>query len=253
MSFLDRILNKAREPFKLVKGKPDEELISGNEIGEQIKIYDLICPLRYDILIRADFIDFLAKNDYLSENDLDAIIKAAPAQRYQTWFREIAYRRRNPEHSHDENHFRERFYQRVRKVQELWKSINANGFDYNQPIRLKSGEVIREVNGKSFETRFYAGDGCHRIACLWVMGKEVIEPEEYEVAMSEEFIPLDNTAVLLDKLSISMSDYLNFISQGYCRGHIFDNAEQVLAYVGRHSPDRLEELKNVFRYDLSHL
>ena len=180
-------------------------------------------------------------------------IEAPAAQRYQTWFREIAYRRRNPAHSHNEAHFQERFHQRISNVQALWKSMKSKGFDYTQPVRLKSGEVIREVNGKSFDTRFYAGDGCHRIACLWITGKDFLEPEEYEVVMSEEFTPLDNTAVLLDKLSIPAADYLAFISRGYCEGQEINSADEALAYVEEHHPDRLEELKNVFRHDLSHL
>jgi hypothetical protein len=253
MSLFSQLFLNLKGKIKRGKKKSGERLVSGTEIGERIKVYDLICPLRYDIQIRGEFIRFLAENSYLSEDDVDVILEAPAAQRYQTWYRDIAYRRRNPAHSHDENHFREHFRKRVRNVQELWKSMSTKGFDYSHPIRLKSGEVIREVNGKSFETRFYAGDGCHRIACLLIMGKEVLEPKEYEVIISQEFSPLDNTAVLLDKLSISMSDYLSFISQGYCGGHKIESAEQALAYVERLCPNRLEELKNVFRYDLGRI
>ena len=253
MSFFSQLFLNKKGKSNTDKKKSGERLVAGAEIGERIKIYDLICPLRYDIQIRGEFIRFLAENNYLSGDDIEVILEAPAAQRYQTWYREIAYRRRNPAHSHDENHFREHFRKRVSNVQELWKSMSAKGFDYSQPIRLKSGEVIHEVNGKSFKSRYYAGDGCHRIACLVIMDKEVLEPEEYEVAISQEYSPLDNTAVLLDKLSISMSDYLDFISQGYCGGHKIESAEQALAYVERLCPDRLEELKNVFRYDLGRI
>ena len=131
--------------------------------------------------------------------------------------------------------------------------MNAKGFDYSQPVRLRGGELVFEVNGKSFDTLFYAGDGCHRIACLWIMGKDFLEPEEYEVAMRKEFTPLDNTAVLLDKLSIPEADYLSFISRGYCDGQEINSADEALTYVEKHHPERLDELKNVFQHDLSHL
>lgn len=253
MSYLSHLIQKFKGTAVADKNKSQESLVPGSEIGERIKIYDLICPLRYDILVRAEFIRFLVENDYLSEGDIDNILTAPAAQRYQTWFREIAYRRRHPAHSHDENHFRERFRQRVRKVQALWKSIKTKGFDYSQPIRLKSGDVIKEINGKSFATRIYAGDGCHRIACLWIMGKDMLDPEEYEVATSKNYQPLDNTAVLLEKLSIPMADYLSFISRGYCEGKEINSADEILDYVEKFHPDRLEELKNVFRYDLSRI
>jgi len=253
MSLFSRIILGLKGKAVTGNRKPGERLVAGSEIGERIKIYDLICPLRYDIQVRADFIRFLVDNNYLSEKDMDIILHAPAAQRYLTYFREIPYRRRNPAHSHDEEHFRERFRQRVIKVQDLWKSVSSRGFDHSQPVRLRSGDVIQEVNGKSFATRYYAGDGCHRIACLWIMGKESLEPEEYEVAMTDVFQPLDNTAVLLDMLSIPLVDYLSFISRGYCDGREINSADQALAYVKEFKPDRLEELKNVFRYDLSHI
>lgn len=229
-----------------------EKRISGVEIGEQVKIYDLVCPLRYDILVRANFIALLAENDALSASDLGNLLEYPAVRAYQTWLKEVEVRRFFPEIYHDENRIRERFYERVQNVQKLWKSMCSRGFDYSHPIKLKSGKLVREVNGKTVGASIFAGDGCHRIACLLVMGKSVLEPNEYEVTLSAELQPIDNTKILLEKLPISMSDYLSFISCGYCGGRPIVNADEILAYVEEHSPHRLAELKIILQHDIIH-
>jgi hypothetical protein len=253
MSTLSSLINKIKNSLHSVGGRLDDGTITGHEIGERIRIYDLVCPIRYDILVRVEFIRFLVENDYLSSNDIDVILEAPAAQRYRTWFKEIPFRGRYPEYYDDDTHIREPLYLRIRKTQELWKSMSSKGFDHTQPIKLRSGELVHSINEKTFKTRFYAGDGCHRIACLLVMGREWLEPEEFIVALGKELHPRDNTAILLDKLPISMSDYLSFISRGYCGGCALVSPDEALAYVKVHSTDRLTELKNVFRHDLKHL
>lgn len=240
---LDAVLRAFRRRF-------NEKRISGFEIGKRIRIYDVICPLRYDILVRVDFIEFLGKNKQLSATDMGAILDNPSARAYESWFREVAIRRFLPEIYHDDVQVRERFIERVRGVKELWESISSIGFDVAHPIRLRSGNSIQEVNGKRVGTSVFAGDGCHRIACLVVMGKEFLEPAEYEVALSAKFQPLDNTAILIDALPITMPDYLSFISRGYCRGRALATANEALAYVEEHDPGRLGELNSVFQHDL---
>ncbi len=253
MSFSSLLIRKAKGLPRAVRRRWQETHVSGLEIGQRIRIYDLVCPLRYDISVRADFIRFLVDNAYLSTADFDAISEHPATKAYYTWFKEVAVRRFLPEIYHDDNRVHERFYERFMNVQALWASMRSQGFDHTYPVRLTSGNLVHEVNGKTVDTSFFAGDGCHRIACLLVMGKDVLEPEEYEVVSRAELRPLDNTALLLDKIPISMSDYLSFISRGYCGGRRLASADEALIYVEEHSPDRFAELKNVFRYDLDHL
>ena len=230
-----------------------EKRVSGLEIGERIKIEDLVCPLRYDILVRVDFISFLADNDGLSTSDFRTLLETPVARAYQTWFKEVFVPQVLPEIYHDDDQIRKHFYARVENARNLWESMSTQGFDYQHPISLRSGSLVQEVNGKTFDTSFYAGDGCHRIACLLVMGRKYLEPKEYEVVTRPELHPVDNTAILLEKLPISMSEYLSFISRGSCEGRTLAAAVDALAYVEQNSPSRLAELKRVFRHDLVHL
>lgn len=253
MSLLPSLGSKINRWLLRVRRRWMGNLVSGVEIGKQIRIYDIVCPLRYDILVRANFIELLSKNDKILESELEEILEHRAAQSYAVWFREVCIKRFAPEIYHDKNLVRQRFAIRVEKTKRLWESISLNGFDSAHPIRLRSGKSILGVNGKSVSEPFFAGDGCHRIACLLVMGKKYLEPKEYEVALSTEFQPFDNTALLIDKLPITVSDYLTFISRGYCEGQTLATANEAVAYLEKHDPDRLTELKNILEYDLIRL
>ena len=80
----------------------------------------------------------------------------------------------------------------------------------------------------------------------------MLEPGEYVVALSAIVHPLDNTQILLEKLPISVADYLSFISHGYCDGHTMNSIDQIVGYVREHNPDRLAELKSVLNSDLAY-
>lgn len=253
MSFSSTLGRKINSLRAAVRRRGFEKRISGLEIGKQVRIYDIVCPLRYDILVRAEFIEFLANNDGLLATAREAILESPAARAYEVWFREVAILRFSPEIYHDGNQVRQRFAIRVEKTKRLWESISLNGFDSAHQIKLRSGKSILEVNGKSVSGPFFAGDGCHRIACLLVMGKKYLEPKEYEVALWPKFQPLDNTALLIDKLPITVSDYLTFISRGYCEGQTLATANEAVAYLEKHDPDRLTELKSILEHDLIRL
>jgi hypothetical protein len=248
-----RFLGRLRRLRRNVQRRWHEKRVSGLEIGQQLRIYDLVCPLRYDILVRAEFIRLIAANDNLMADENSEIVRSQAAHDYEVWFREVEILRFFPELYHDEQQIRARLAMRVQNLKKLWESISSRGFDAAHPIRLRGGESIMEVNGKSVSGPYFAGDGCHRIACLIVMGKEYLEPEEYEVALSTKFQPLDNTAILLDKLPVTRQDYLSFISRGYCGNQSFASENDILADLEKHNPGRLDELKSILRHDLSRL
>ena len=247
ISLLNRKLGGARD---FVRRRLHERIIPGREIGERIKIYDLVYPLRYDILVRADFIRFLAENEQLPTSDIGMMLEHPAARAYQAWFKEVAVRRFSSEIYNDHLLVQERFRERVEKVRRLWESITSQGFDHSTPVRLGGGRDIIDVNGKIIDASYFAGDGCHRTACLLVMGKAVLEPEEYEVLWTPTFRPLDNTAILIEKLPIGMAVYLSYISDAYCEGRPLATAEDLMTDVREHSPAKLTEVESVLRHDL---
>ena len=227
--------------------------VSGDELGKRIRIFDIVCPLRYDILVRAEFIELLAKNEELLASELEELLEHRAARSYAVWFREVCIKRFASEIYDDKKLVRQRFVIRVEKTKRLWESIHLTGFDAAHPITLRSGKSILQVNGKKIGASLFAGEGCHRIACLLVMGKKYLEPNEYRVAIQSKFQPLDNTALLLDKLPISVADYLQFISRGYCAGQTLATPNEAVAYLEENDSDRLPELKSIFEHDLIRL
>ena len=253
MHYSTLLVRKIKNIINAIDRRLYEKRISGVDVGEQIRIYDLVCPLRYDILIRANFISLIAHSQDVSIDNLDYLLRYPAARAYETWLREIEVRRFFPEKYHEDNLFRKHLIKRIRNLKRLWESIQKRGFDYSSPIKLVSGEEILEVNGKVLQSSIFAGDGCHRTACLLVLGNDVLEPKEYEIRLRAKLQPLDNTSILLQKLPISMSEYLSFISRGYCNGQAVNSIEGVLAYVEKNKPDRIAELKSVLLHDMIYL
>ena len=88
MSYLKFAGRKFKSIRNAAHRRWSEKLISGLEYGEEITTYDLICPLRYDILIRANFISLLSQNDFPSASNLDKLLEHPAARAYQTWLKE---------------------------------------------------------------------------------------------------------------------------------------------------------------------
>jgi hypothetical protein len=106
------------------------------------------------------------------------------------------------------------------------------------------------VNGKLVNSSYFAGDGCHRMACLFVSGQTSLRPDQYEVKIQESFHPLDNTAVLIRQLPLARPTYLRFISGFYCHGEELNTPEAIVAHVASNAPHLLAELESVLDYDL---
>src|SRR5690606_21721988 len=133
---------------------------------------------------------------------------------------------------------RARFVARVHKTAHLFRSIDRDGYDVAHPIRLCSGCSIDEVNGKSVRSRLFPGDGCHRIACLYIVGQSQLQPEQYEVEVREQYQPLDNTALLIRALPLDRLAYLEFVSRFYC-GSSIGQPDEILRRVAVEEPHML--------------
>src|SRR6478609_4018885 len=56
-------------------------------------IDDLVSPLRYDIIVRADFFTFLSEHIDLLETDPDELVARASTVPYSAWFQRVAISR----------------------------------------------------------------------------------------------------------------------------------------------------------------
>ena len=74
-----------------------------------------------------------------------------------------------------------------------------------------SGNQIHSVNGKTLQQIYFAGDGCHRLAILRVLGHRTLSQKQYEVRVLDELESRDNTAILLETLPIKENEYFEFL------------------------------------------
>lgn len=228
----------------------DERIVPGTVLGDSISIDHLICPLRYDICVRIDFVRLLRDEWTLFQKDFAAFRNRPATAAYYSWFRDIRCARYESTLLRDAGRLDAAFLQRVDQTARLWKSLELKGFDPSQPIRLASGRSLHSVNGKMINETIFSGDGCHRIACLHLLGWDRLEPMHYEVAMRARFTPLDITAVLLDLGLLDRPTYLRYIAQFYGDGLEFESADAIVHYVSYRKPELLSELQSVFSHDL---
>jgi hypothetical protein len=212
-----------------------------------------MCPLRYDLCIRIDFIRRLDRSWTLYHNDLAQFLECPESRAYYVWFTGVACARFQPQLFRDPVRLRAAFHQRVHDTAHLWRSIQERGYDISTPIRLRAGQSVRPVNGKRINSRYFAGDGCHRMACLYVAGQRQLNPEHYEVLVQPSYQPLDNTALLIAHLPLEGARYLRFISDFYAEGKDCNSPEGILAQVAATKPHLLSELQSVFAFDLPRL
>lgn len=227
-----------------------QEVVPGIKIAKTIDIGRLICPLRYDLWVRIEFVRLLRDEWTLYSDDLPGFLDRPQSRAYYVWFKEVRCALYYPQIYRDEERVESEFVTRVHETAALWKSIERNGYDRSTPIRLGSGRSIRSVNGKTINAAYFAGDGCHRMSCLYVTGQTRLEPEDYEVQVRREFEPLDITATLVQRLPLDRASYLRFLSRFYCDGLQLDSADRILRQVASKKPDLLAELESVLAFDL---
>jgi hypothetical protein len=231
---------------------PRYQLVSGSEIGEEIELASLVCPLRYDIIVRADFMAYYRGNRNIYEQDLDAFLAHPSAQAYRSSWMKDATRSR-PQITDEQSFMEREFLGRMRRALALCDSLERNGYDNAQLIELRAANVIHHENGKNVGRRYYAGDGCHRLAHLLGKGEMHLKPWQYQVRVYDEFWPRDNTYLLLGSVLRSESAYCRFISRYYCAGEAFETSADILRHVEQHSPSQLDEVTSVMSVDLKRL
>jgi hypothetical protein len=219
-----------------------------------VELAELISPLRYDILVRARFLEVLGEQLDAVEHDLDRVVREATGTPYHRWFTGIALPRYRPREAAGERRARAAFRERVRRSAELVASFRARGFDERFPVLLRAARPgAMTASGKLVARPLYAGDGCHRLALLLASGHRFVEPAWYRVRRDPLDAPIDNTRPLLGPLAIGAAEYHRFLAVGYglagSPGELPADRETLLRRVEAERPDRVDELARVLQID----
>ena len=239
-----------RHHWKAVARTGPNRPIAVEPLREPVRILSLICPLRYDILIRARFFAFYAETRALYASDRDAFLEAPEARDYYTWFAECHIRRSRPELYPFRKSMREHFLKQVERATALYDSMAACGFacSHGTPLTLQSGMVVRCKEGlKLSSARFFPGDGCHRLAWLHARGREELNPGEAVVRRFQMLRPIDATRVLLRKLPLTEAQYVRFLAAGYLPGKTLSTLADLAAALEDGPADKRKEVRAVIR------
>lgn len=178
-------------------------ILKENKLTKDIPLSSIIIPMRYDIIIRENFISFYLKNKDMCRKDFDMFVKKSFNELFYDYFKiRIAVYR--PKLLKDKDFLNEEYKKYVRNFISLFENIKNKGFDANFPVTLH-----RSI----FSSKLYMGDGCHRIACLKFLGYKFLPKEYGKIIISIFHKPKNNTLLLLKMSLISKKTYNNFINK----------------------------------------
>jgi hypothetical protein len=214
---------------------------------DHLVVDELVSPLRYDVLVRADLFAAMKDAGSLDESFVEAV---ASDSAYGVWFKNIAVARFHPHLLTDEQALRSALRARVRAAIRLWRSYSRQGFDRRHPILVRAAlPGARTATGKHVSRAFHVSDGCHRLALLLASGYRELPPSHYRVdARRLPAIP-DNTARLIGPLAIDESEYARFIGRGFGI-HDVDDVVGLLTAVEHHQRDLLDDVVQIVRADI---
>lgn len=216
---------------------------------EPLVLDELVSPLRYDIVVRADYFDWLADRLDLYDADFEEFVRAAVQTPYFTWFTRVALVRYHPERATDPRLAMLEFRERLHRSTGLLRRFGVDGFDSRFPVSVRTAAAgATTATGKSVQRSFYPGDGCHRLALLLRSGASTLAPAYYRVHKRPKRKVIDNTHLLVRELRLAPEDYYRFLSRGYADRALLDEAS-LLGYVAQRRPDRLAELRAVIAAD----
>ena len=213
-----------------------------------LSIERLISPLRYDVIVRERYFEFLAQNLDLYHADFGEYMVRAQRHEYFSWFRIIAYLHRFGSPPSEEWHVLRAFADRVRRTTDLYLAFRHDGFDARFPISVRQTTDEAETpSGKVLAPRFYPVDGCHRLALLHMSGRTTLPFDFYRIAPARRSPP-DNTHTLLSTMRVTPREYYDFVSRGYT-DKSFSEREPLLAHIRDESPELLVEVECLLAAD----
>lgn len=228
-------------------------VISGEQRGEELALVRLICPLRYDIQVRAALMTAFADGT-APRHPTPADVARIPALAdYLTWVEHVALPLGQPQYLGDREAIFGAFLRRYHRARRLWRSVSRDGIHPGSRIRLLAGRRVRMPAGKRVTADVFAGDGCHRLACLLALGRDHLQPHEYEVEERFWLQPHDNTARLLGTDALPMAAWLRFLARLYAPGTDPGDPPALRAATAALRPALLPELDSVMAADLPRL
>jgi hypothetical protein len=227
------------------------------ELRQGVAIAAIVCPLRYDVLIRRDFLAFYADHRDLYVADFDAFVVRVRQGTYYRWFMESEAVRTKRDLLDDPAALDAEFVARVRRAARLYESVAERGFDLKFPIILKTAEhllpptadKLGPPTGKRVSGRYFLADGCHRLALIMALGATELPPSYFRVKCFRRFSPFDSTSLLAPSLLIAPAAYFAFLSSYYCAPHVFEDGADFIQYVQKQKPQLLDEVRSVVRVD----
>ncbi len=186
-------------------------------------IAPIVSPLRYDVLVRAQYFDFYVTHRSEFEDDFAVYAERARSHPYFLWFECVMCVHWAPHLLGDRLAFDDAWAERLRANARLRDSFERDGFKADHPITLYAGRrVLPTATGKLVTRDLYAGDGCHRLALLMSAGQEALLPGQYRVKRFNALQPSDRTAELLETLRLGPDRYRSFLELGYPSARIAD-------------------------------
>ncbi len=206
----------------------------------------LISPLRYDVVVREEFIRSVRSDWALYQRDFEALMAFALTSEYFFWFRSVAVQHvgvpaQDPEALH------RAFRRRVRRTLLLIEAFDRNGFDPKFPLVVRAATSVPTSTGKHLAARFYPLDGCHRLALLRLAGLDEL-PAPYYRLVATSLPPLDNTLPLIRALHLDPARYYRYLAAGYGVPPA-STRDQLLQELARSRPEAVAELEHVLAVD----
>ncbi|MBI5030575.1 MAG: hypothetical protein HZB51_08605 [Chloroflexi bacterium] len=231
--------------------------VSIPELSDGIDIASIVCPLRYDVLVRRDFFSFYAAHCDLYEADHSAFVACTKETSYYTWYLESESVRTNKHLRGDVDALAENFVERIDRAVALYKNVQREGFSNRFPITLKTAKRIllpttaRESapTSKHIRSRYFLADGCHRLALLMVLGYQTLPPDFFRVKYLQRFSPFDSTSLLAHRLISDPANYFRFLSSYYTAPFVFTNRNDFLGYIEANKPEWIDEVESVIHAD----
>lgn len=244
-----RVARRLRHASARARGRTAYALVPGTIGGETVPMGALISPLRYDILIRMHFFACYAERRDQFARAFDTFLEEPPVRDYAVWFRECRIRRALPEAYWLRGHVRRMFREQVRRAAALYDALEAQGFraDAQPPIELYDGDSVCSRRLPALATRYFAGDGCHRLAFLALRDVVELAPDTYVVRRFRRLQPIDATAALTRCLPLGEESYVRFLTSGYAPGQAFSRLADLLTFMQRSGDSRLGEARAIAR------
>lgn len=208
-----------------------------------LAIGTLMSPLRYDIVVRVEYLEFVRDNLSRAHDDVDGFLADSFAHPYYAWFEHVVGARL--ELGHTPPVLPRAFRRRVARTVRLYEDFMRGGFDARHPISVREFGPLTTTTGKRLAARYYPVDGCHRIALLVLEGMAEVPPQWYRIVDDIDHSPPDNTHVLLRHVPVELPAYLAFVARGYGVDDPIDERD-LLRAMGERAP----EVASVLEADL---